>query len=239
VPLDLDLTPSIIRNGEWEPNVERAIIKCLRPGDIAVDIGANVGYHTLAMATAVGSGGQIHAFEASPDLMRLLRATVAVNGVDWVSLYERAALDRHRTVTLATAPEHFGSGHVISDTPSPNHDAGYSVRVDVPAVALDTVLADRVDSVDLIRMDIEGSEPLAMRGAETLLRRSPRVKIITEWSVEMISNHADVHAFIAWLVELGFGFWLIEPGGALTELAHSALLQIPHHDVLLARGDPL
>jgi hypothetical protein len=87
-------------------------------------------------------------------------------------------------------------------------------------------------------MDIEGSEPLALRGAETLIRRSPKLKIITEWSVGMIGCHADVRGFVDWLVGLGFGFWLIEPGGRLTNLVPSALLELPHHDLLLARDDP-
>jgi FkbM family methyltransferase len=238
VPLDLDLTPSIIRNGEWEAHVERAITRALRPGDVAVDIGANVGYHTLAMAAAVGSKGRVHAFEPSPDLLRLLRATIAVNGLDWVYLHGTATLDRPGTVKLASAPEHYGSGHVIPDS-SPDHDPVYSVRVDVPAKTLDAVLAERVANVDLIRMDIEGSEPLALRGAETLIRRSSSMKIITEWSVEMMSSRVDIRSFVAWLVELGFRFWLIEFGGGLTPLAPSALLELPHRDLLLAREDPL
>jgi FkbM family methyltransferase len=239
VPLDLDLTPSIIRNGQWEPHVERTIVSLLRPGDIAIDVGANVGYHTLAMAAAVGPRGQIHAFEANPDLMCLLRATVAVNGADWISLYQSAALDKQGTVTVATAPEHYGSGHIVNDMPGGDHDVAYSVRADVPAVTLDAVLGDRVRNIDLIRMDIEGSEPLALHGAETLIRRSPKLKIITEWSVAMMSDHADIRDFVGWLVGLGFGFWLIEPGGSLTHLAPSALLELPHRDVLLTRDDPL
>jgi FkbM family methyltransferase len=239
VPLDLDLTPSIIRNGEWEPHVEHAIISSLRPGDIAVDIGANVGYHTLAMAAAVGARGQIHAFEANPDLMRLLKATIAVNGLDWVWFYEAAALDRPGAVKLASAPGHFGSGHIIADTSPPDAEVAYSIRVDVPAVTLDGALVDRVPKVDLIRMDIEGSEPLALRGAETLIRRSPKIKIITEWSVGMMSSRAELRAFVAWLVELGFGFWLIEPGGGLTNMDPSALFELPHRDLLLARDNPL
>src|SRR5215471_12379157 len=141
VPLDLDLTPSIIRNGEWEPHVERTIVTSLRSGDIAVDVGANVGYHTLAMAAAVGSGGQIHAFEANPELMRLLKGTMVVNGLAWVALYQDAALDRCGNATLASAPAHYGSGHVIDGVASPDHDLAYPVSVDVRAVTLDAVLA--------------------------------------------------------------------------------------------------
>jgi FkbM family methyltransferase len=238
VPQDLDLTPAIIRSGEWEPHVERVIIRLLRPGDTAVDVGANVGYHTLAMAAAVGSGGQVHAFEASPDLIRLLSATMMVNGLSSVALYENAALDRPGTITLASAPGHYGSGHLVNDAPSPDYDLAYSIRVEVAAVTLDAVLADRVRNVDLLHMDIEGSEPLALRGAETLIRRSPKIKIITEWSVGMMSSRTDIRAFVAWLVELGFGFWLIEPGGGLTNMDPSALFELPHRDLLLARDDP-
>jgi FkbM family methyltransferase len=239
VPQDLDLTPAIIRSGEWEPHVERAIIRLLGPGDTAVDVGANVGYHTLAMAAAVGSGGQVHAFEASPDLMRLLRATMIVNGLSSVALYENAALDRPGTITLASAPGHYGSGHLVNDAPSPDYDVAYSIRVEVAAVTLDAVLADLVPNVDLLHMDIEGAEPLALCGAETLIRRSPKIKIITEWSVGMMSSRTDLRAFVAWLVELGFGFWLIEPGGGLTKMDPSALFELPHCDLLLARDDPL
>ena len=106
-------------------------------------------------------------------------------------------------------------------------------------MTLDAVLADRVHNVDLLRMDIEGSEPLALRGAETLIRRSPKIKIITEWSVGMMSSRTDIQAFVAWLVELGFGFWLIEPGAGLTNMDPSALFELPQRDLLLARDNPL
>src|SRR5262249_5837059 len=160
----------------------------LKPGGIAIDIGANVGYHTLAMAATVGSGGQIYAFEANPEVMRLLRATMLVNGLDWVTLYENAALDRPGTITLASAPGHYGSGHVINDGPSSDSDPAYSVRTDVAASTIDSILGDRVRNIDLIHLDIEGSEPLALRGSQTLIERSPKIKIITEWSVGMMSR---------------------------------------------------
>jgi FkbM family methyltransferase len=239
VPLDLDLTPGIVLHGEWEPNVERAIVGSLRPGGIAIDIGANVGYHTLAMAATVGSGGQVYAFEANPEVMRLLRATIFVNGLHWVALYENAALDRPGTLTLASAPGHYGSGHVINDGPSADYDPAYSIRTDVAAGTIEAILGDRVRNIDLIHLDIEGSEPLALRGSQTLIERSPKIKIITEWSVGMMSSRTNVGEFIAWLVEQGFGFWLIESDGRLTNLAPSALLGLPHCDLLLTRDYPL
>jgi len=237
-PRDYDLTPWIALYGEWEPNVERIIVASLQPGETVIDLGSNVGYHTLAMANAVGSGGQVHAFEANHDVMRLLRETMSLNGFGWVRLYDKAALDRPGTFTLASNPDHLGWGHVITDRPSSDYGAGYCTRLDVAAVTLDMELAHQVGTVDLIHMDIEGSEPLALRGGQALIERSPNIKIITEWSVQMMSARCDVGEYVAWLVEQGFGFWLIEPGAKLTSLDSSALLTLPHCDLLLSRNNP-
>ena len=237
-PGDNDLTPWITLYGEWEPHVENTILDMLRPGDTVIDIGANVGYHTLAMANGVGSGGQIHAFEANPEAMRLLRATMSLNAFGWIRLYEKAVLDRPGTFTLASDPDHFGSGHVITDRQSSDYGASYSKRVEVASVTLDAELAHKVGTVDLIHMDIEGSEPLALRGGQVLIERSPNIKIITEWSVGMMGARADVGEYIAWLVKLGFSFWLIEAASALTKIEPSSALTLPHCDLMLSRNKP-
>jgi len=238
VPSDADLTPRILRDGAWEIDVEETIAKLLRRGDTVVEVGANVGYHTLAMADRVGPNGQVHAFEANPELMGLLNATMYANGFsNWhgigrVNLYEGAVLDRAGVVTLAFAPGHYASGHVIDGIPP---SPAYSKRVETPAVTLDQMLAERVEKVDLIRMDIEGSEPLALRGAEALIGRSPTVKIVMEWFVDMMRARADVEAFVAWLVELGFKFWTIKPGARLVKMDPSMAPTAPPCEVLLSR----
>ena len=106
------------------------------------------------------------------------------------------------------------------------------------AVTLDAELAHQIGTVDLLHMDIEGSEPLALHGGQALIERSPNLKIITEWSVGMMGARADVGEYVAWLVEQGFGFWLIEPAGGLTKIDPSAALTLPHCDLLLTRGSP-
>jgi FkbM family methyltransferase len=241
---DLDVTPTILLHGIYEPHVERAIVAALRPRDTAIDLGANVGYHTLAMATAVGAGGRIHAFEANPEVMRLLKATMFVNKLSsWlgdgrVKLYEKAALDKSGTITLASAPSHYGSGHVITDGPTSDYGPLYSTRVEVPAMTLDDAMVDYTGPVELIHMDIEGSEPLALRGAQAIIDRSPHLKIVTEWSLPMMGTRADVGGCVTWLADRGFHFWRIEITGSLTPLDRSEVLTQPHCDLFLSRQDP-
>jgi FkbM family methyltransferase len=245
VPTDVGLTPSILLYGQWEPHVEQTLVNSLFPGATVIDVGANVGYHTLRMAEAVGPSGQVHAFEANPEVTRLLRATMFVNGFSsWlgegrVRLYECAALDKPGTVILASSPEHSSSGHVVMDhKPSSDYGPGYSTRMQVPAVMLDAELADRVGTVDLIHMDIEGSEALALYGARGIVARSPTIKIITEWSVRMMETRADVGQYVAWLAELGFRFWRIEPGANLIELDRATVLTTADCDLVLSRQEP-
>ncbi|MCO6418066.1 FkbM family methyltransferase [Siccirubricoccus sp. KC 17139] len=239
VPTDVDLTPHLILHGGWETHVEQVIQRLLRPGQQAMDIGANIGYHTLSIAAAVGGSGRVHAFEANPALQNLLYSSIFINGMSsYVQVHPLAVTDRPGSIVLASQPLHFGSGNVVPERAMDDgyHNA-YSNRVEVPSISLDTFFPS--DAVfDLLRIDIEGAEPLALRGAEALIRRSPRLQILCEWSVGMMSARADVGAFVAWLVELGFRFWLITPSGRLEALDTARMPDLPHSDVVISRHEP-
>ena len=229
---DLGLTPHIAMHGTWEMDVEAVLGRLLRRGDRVAEVGANMGYHTLTMAEAVGPGGHIDSFEANPAVLPLLRATIAVNGfAGRVTLHPVAALDAPGEVSFSSDPDHIGSGHLALEAEAPN----YSRRVTVPAATLDERLAD-VPAIDLLRMDAEGSEPQVLRGAAALIRRSPGLRIVTEWSAPMMAARSDLGALVAWLGgELGFGFWQVAKGGALQQVTADSLPGLPHGELVLMR----
>lgn len=142
------------------------------------------------------------------------------------------------SIVLAMAPRHFGSGHIIHKHLGSDYRRAYSATVEVEAVSLDGLLGREVGSVDFLHMDIEGAEPLALRGAEQLIDRSPNLKIVTEWSVEMMSARANVPEVVAWLANKKFRFWLIGPGGGLIEHESAALSSLPHCDLIISRNEP-
>jgi FkbM family methyltransferase len=240
VPQDVDLTPRILANGAWELHVEQVMLRFARAGDTVIDLGANVGYYTIILCAAVAPKGIVYAFEAHPDLVRLLKATIHVNGFGpLIELHGCAVSDRPGTLTLALSPDHYGSGNVMPGGSDPGYDEGYPIRLQVPAVTLDATLGERVRAVDLMHLDIEGSEPLALRGAQALIERSPGIKIITEWSVTMMAAHVDLAQYVAWLDGLGFRFWLIDRETAqLSPVEQAGLVHLPHCDLLLSRTDP-
>ncbi len=232
---DLGLTPHIAVHGTWEMDVEAVLGRLLRRGDRVAEVGANMGYHTLTMAEAVGPEGQVHSFEANPAVLPLLRATIAVNGFGGrVTLYPVAALDAPGDVSFSSDPEHIGSGHLAFE----GEAANYSRRVTVPAVTLDAALA-ALPSIQLLRMDAEGSEPRVLRGAAELIARSPGLRIVTEWSAPMMAVRSDLGALIAWLGgELGFGFWRVAKGGMLEKVPADSLPGLPHGDLVMMRPAP-
>jgi FkbM family methyltransferase len=230
---DVSLTPSLILYGCWEPWIERALIGLVRPGAIAVDLGANFGYYTIALAWAVGPRGKVYAFEANPQLAGLLSATVATNGLrDRVVLANAAIIDREEVVKLHVDPQFVGGGHLSfgAEEPALEH---YSVAGTTLCVAL-----AGIERIDILRMDIEGSEPLALRGAEALIRNSPELVIVCEWSVPMMAAHCDLGGLIDWLSEMGFSFWEILIDSSLRPVSREGLLTLNHCDVAIARDDP-
>jgi FkbM family methyltransferase len=241
-PTDVDLAPHIMMGGAWEGHVEAAIFSIVKAGQHAIDIGGNIGYHTLNLALAVGQGGRVDSFEANPELVPLLTATVFVNGFyPWVHVHHRAVMDRPGTVSLASEPGHFGSGNIVIG--AVEHDAnyhrGYSIKHQVEGVKLDDFFGALAKPVDFLRLDIEGAEPFAIRGAEGLLRASPNASIVLEWSIGMMAARCDVREFVDWLTSLGFRFWVISPAnGAFEAVEPHATLNLPHSDLLVRRSDP-
>jgi FkbM family methyltransferase len=237
-PSDNDLTPQLLGGGRWEDSVERLMVRLLRPGQCCLDIGANIGYHTLVMAYCVGTSGEVHGFEPHPVVARLLRATIAVNGLaDRVKLHEVALTDHDGEVTLLVVPDHLGSGHV-----SPmGHEEAYGtgkIAFKVPARRLDDMFGPDAKPIALIKMDIEGGEAWALRGGAALLQRSPDVRVIMEWSLLMLSPRTDIAALVDWLEGLGMRFWRVVEGGKLHALDRAALLSLQHSDILITRQQP-
>jgi FkbM family methyltransferase len=241
---DLSVTPTLALTGQWEPRVASLLRRLLRPGDRVVEGGANVGAHTIPMADRIGPRGRIDAFEPLPDFHPLLERSLGVNRVaDRVVLHQAALLDRAGPVEILLDPVMLGSGHLAMEHVS----ARYSRRVAAQATTLDAALADDGGRpVDLIRLDVEGTEMLALRGAEGVIRRSPRLSIVMEWSPEMLRSRGDPAAEAAWLAGFGFRFWRVMGrhwstpwrGHALVPVAVEALAGLPHGEVLARREPP-
>ena len=231
-PMDEAVAAHLIARGYWESWIHKVVCALVRPGDRIIEVGANFGYYTVAMARQIGSEGSILAFEANPGLADLVRRSVHFNGYSpTVKVLAKAASDRAGTLSFATSRRNAGGG-TISTTPGALGPD--SVLVTVETVTLDSVAPD---DVRFIRMDAEGSEPLILRGAERLLQR-PDIVVCMEWDVIQMSARADIPTLIAWLSGLGFRYWSIQHDSTLRGIPAADMPTLPACDIVMAREAP-
>ena len=145
----------------------RRVIATLRPGDWAIDVGANVGSVAGQMCRAVGRDGQVWAFEPIPRNVERLERFAAHNDLCQLRIHACALSSRRATDTIRLAPEH-SSGHA-SFTAS--WIRGGCLEVATERLDDLTGAMDDATPLRLIKLDVEGFEREVIEGAETTIRR--------------------------------------------------------------------
>jgi len=187
---DIGIAPHLMFGGHWEMWITKLFCELLRPGMTVVDVGANFGYYTLLAAAGVRVENRVHAIEADPQNFEILNKNVEVNGYQHiVKTYNCAALNERREVTFHQYRNHFGSNGIFSDPADPR--IASSVRV--PGIPLDELITT---SVDLMKIDAEGCEPLIFEGMQQLIQRSPNIQILMEFAPHMIRATTDPQEFL-------------------------------------------
>jgi len=186
--------------GSYEPHVMALISDILEADSISIDIGANIGVITVAMAWA-SPRGRVHAFEAAPSNFEYLVRNVRQNGLDQVAAENLAILDEHTEIELSYVEDVAGCSFY-----SPvGVREGRSERVS--AVPLDEWVATGSlrggGPIRLIKLDVEGAEIRALRGAFRTLREH-RPRLLIEFNPVPIERffHGDPRDLVELLLEI-------------------------------------
>lgn len=179
---DRGFVPHLMFEGYWEYWITAFMWRNVRPGMVALDLGANHGYYSILLADLVGEAGRVHAFEPNPRMAELLRDNVAVNGF-WrvIRVHEAAVGSESETAARLMVPvKDPKNAHLVLPEDVPDAiDPAQQLLHRVPVVTLD----EAVDGpVDFVKIDIEGSEELAWRGMQGVIARSPRIGILMEFN---------------------------------------------------------
>jgi FkbM family methyltransferase len=144
--------------GHYEIEKQCVVRRLVKPGMKVFDIGANAGFHTLAFARLVGASGHVWAFEPLAANVQNVRRHVALNGLTNVTVTQTAVSERVGVARFASAQSN-AMGRLAE-----------SGEVEVPTVSVDEFCVQAgIDSPDLIKLDIEGGESLALKGASRVL----------------------------------------------------------------------
>jgi len=204
--LELDLRDNLQRTlwftGTYEPGLVRTLDEELRAGDTVLDVGGHVGVHALGAARRLRElgGGRVIAFEPTPDSATAIRAGAARNGLA-VEVAEAALGEEEGEIEVRGDPRYsahdagvrsqFGDGEVIARAPVTTLDAWAEEH--------------RLERLDVVKIDIEGAEILALRGMRgSLARLKPRLLAIEVKDVVMERGPGDERQLHSLLGECGY-----------------------------------
>ncbi|MGA8088338.1 MAG: FkbM family methyltransferase [Terracidiphilus sp.] len=162
------ITGSGPTHGCWLGNYERdhavTLPRLIKPGTIAYDIGANVGFYTLALSRLVGESGHVFAFEPAARSVYFLRRHLELNNIRNVTVVQTAIADRTGLVTFD------------------GWRMGTEKSYVVPTMSLDEFIAAGHPLPSFVKMDIEGVEKLALEGAKRLLSKGDIIWLLATHS---------------------------------------------------------
>ena len=236
---DLLLTPWFIVSGQFETEISKFFVNNLRLDSTCLDIGANFGFYTCLMARFCPAG-KVIGIEPVDTVYKLLRDNIFING-----------FNRHATAINAAVAQ--GSGRLTLHRRKPRsantsiakpseallqyHGESGFERFEIETVSVDGMLDQFDNRIDFMKIDVEGAEPLVLRGAVETIRLNPQLQIVMEWSPHQIHDAGfDVDEFIRELSSLHFSVAIIRPFG-LEKISLPGLLNIEYAAGILLSDD--
>lgn len=169
IKLQLDLDESVQREVAaalksgimFDPELGWFLLKVLRPGDVFYDVGANFGFFSLLAAAVVGPEGRVYAFEPGAASLDALRVNRDRNAAQEIEIVPKAVAERPGRVFYSDNGERDRNGAIFPQDPGDGSG--------VEAITLDGFLTGTGRVPKVVKLDIEGAELLALRGAGQLL----------------------------------------------------------------------
>ena len=155
--------------GTYENDLQRALSEHIKPGMVIYDLGANIGYISLLTARLAGEKGQVFSFEALPSNQERLRENIGLNtGLAPIVVIPKAVAEHSGKATFLV----HHSGGMGKMQGSAGRDEAYQQEIEVESVLLDDfVFVEGNQAPELIKIDIEGGEDMAIRGMEGVLKK--------------------------------------------------------------------
>lgn len=232
-PIYLDLSDTAVSGEIWltdhfEPHVERMIVDHTDWDAKFIDVGANIGWFSIMVANEMrkfSAKGTVDSFEPNTRLATVLSASILENSlIDRITLRTMAVSDCIGVAHLYRPADHAAGGKILDDSWSEfteqdlntgeerwsieNHARLHRASQVVTKVSLDELYRDSSQKIGTIKFDIEGHEPLALRGAlDTLKAHKPKLIIGVNQSAMELSSKYSLEEFLALIHDLKYGLY--------------------------------
>lgn len=182
---DMGITPHLVMDGYWESWVTRLLGKIVKPGFVCLDVGANFGYFSILMSELCGPNGKTLAIEPNSRVATLLRATSFMNGGKF-EVVEAAIAASNGEAILSVNDKELGGGTIKNNDPIPGRS-----QYTVPTISIDELVKSKgLARVDVMKIDVEGVEPLVFSGMEGTIAANPDIQLIIEYTPSIYTDPA-------------------------------------------------
>ncbi len=209
-----DVGRQIHFTGCYEFNETAFLRKTIRPTDICVDVGGNIGYFSMLMAD-LARNGEVHVFEPIKLNVALMQGSVELNGFENIRIVQAAVGDSSGSTGFTVSRDSAYSS--IRDTKRKPIEK----VITIPLISLDDYVSrELLPRVDILKVDVEGAEGLVIEGATRLLRdpvHRPRIIFMELYDPNLILFSCSVEIILKRMKGLGYMAHVVrDASGTLT-----------------------
>lgn len=217
---DLLITPWFIITGTYEIPLTNYFLRNIKPNSHCLDVGSNFGFFTC-LFSRIAPQGRVFAIEADEHVYKLCRDNIMINGLQNVGTAIHAAANEdgasmmlHRRMGRSGNTSIIDAGREFTDW----HGEAPSEPFTVNGLKIDDLLDRMQGRVDFIKIDVEGAEPLALRGAWHTIKSNPQLKIVMEWSPgQVVAAGGNISDFLDEISSQGLRFFDLDTNKPLSK----------------------
>lgn len=206
---DKIITPYVLQNRYWEPEITFAMRTILGDGDVFIDVGANIGYHTVIAANMVGKTGKVICAEPDPEIYGLLEKNIKANRFEERVVRLNAAIsDRNADLDYYINDDNRSDGRMFVSNKSTR------APIKVKTVSLSKFLfnnhPDLIPKIKCIKIDVQGYEPIILADIIDVLRKNSIYLIVELAPVMLREGGYSWQEMVGALRGLGYSLNVIE-----------------------------
>lgn len=230
------LARSIYVKRYHEPHLCKAVQKFIKEGMTVIDAGANLGQYTLIAGSTVGPKGQVHSFEPSPRIFRELEFNVELNNLKNIcSINQLALSDRPGKANLSR----YEPGKEVYGSLGKSNWGGEIIGYDeVDIVTIENYCEqNKINKVNFMKMDIEGAELFALKGAGAILKGDDAPTILME--IADLNTQGFGYSAIEiydYLQECGYNIYLVNEKGKLNKIEKDFIIFLDGENIIASKN---